>query len=60
MDIIKYKKIYDDIWPFAQTFKLDIKKECLNKGIPEPLIDKFIQSDKQIDYISAVSGRQKL
>ena len=54
MDIKKYKEMYDEIWPFAQTFKLDLKQECLDKGIPEPLIEKFMKADSQIDYLTEI------
>ncbi len=54
MDIKKYKNMYDDIWPFAKTFKLDLKKECLEKGIPEQLIDRFMKSDDAIDRLTNI------
>lgn len=46
--------MYDEIWPFAKTFKLDLKQECLNKGIPEPLIEKFMNADSKIDYLTEI------
>lgn len=54
MDIDKYKNMYDEIWPYAKTFKLDLKQECLDKGIPEPLIEKFMNADSQIDYLTEI------
>ncbi|MDA3809199.1 MAG: hypothetical protein PF518_02600 [Spirochaetaceae bacterium] len=57
MDIKKYKDMYDEIWPFAKTFNLDLKQECLVKGIPEPLIEKFMKADSQIDYLTEISDR---
>ncbi|MBI9099111.1 MAG: hypothetical protein JEY91_11570 [Spirochaetaceae bacterium] len=57
MDIKEYKKIYDDVWAFATTFKLDIKQECLDKGIPEPIIEKFMKADSQIDYLTEISEK---
>lgn len=59
MDIKKYKEMYDEIWPFAKTFKLDLKQECLNKGIPEPLIEKFMKADSQIDYLTEIDERYR-
>ncbi|MBB6480862.1 hypothetical protein [Spirochaeta isovalerica] len=57
MDIKKYKRMYDEIWPYAQTFKLDLKQECLNKGIPETLIDKFMKADSQIDFLTEIDDK---
>ncbi len=57
MNIKKYKNIYDDIWPYAQTFKLDLKKECLSRGIPAKLIDDFMNVDNKIDYLVEKSGK---
>jgi len=49
--------MYDEIWPFAKTFKLDLKQECLDKGIPEPLVEKFMKADSQIDYLTEISDK---
>lgn len=59
METKDYKEMYDDVWAFAKTFKLDLKQECLNKGIPEPLIEKFMKADRMLDYITEISEEHR-
>ena len=43
------KKIYDHQLSLARVFKLDIRKICLEKGIPCEMLEKFIKEDEDFD-----------
>ena len=56
------KKIYSDVKAMVYVFGGDIRKKCLERGIPEAMVDELLANDTALDRFFEqhdISGERK-
>ena len=43
------RKLYTDVSSLVYVFGGDLRKKCLQRGIPSDLVDEFIENDKRFN-----------
>ncbi len=43
------RKLYTDVSSLVYVFGGDLRKKCLQRGIPSDLVDEFIENDRRFN-----------
>ncbi len=43
------RRIYDLKYSLCKVFGGDVRRDCLEAGVPETLVDEFLENDKLLD-----------